>query len=203
MTDALPRLGLALLLLIGSAFAASPRPPPRELQRALELTQDSVVEVLGPHRRGPGVMVGGDGRVLTSSDLVGADAGTVRVGERELPAKVLATNPTLKVALLAIDGAGSWRAAPVRLDGALERGAWLIGIRRNGKGAPNPVLGQVSHPARTASPFLQASLALGPGSPLFDPRGRLVALCIQSWADGCRAVPMLTIKDQLALAADP
>jgi hypothetical protein len=134
---------------------------------------------------------------------VGPDAGTVRVGDRELAAKVLVTNATLKVALLAIDGGGTWRAAPVRVDGALERGAWLIGIRRNGKGAPNPVLGQVSHPPRTASPFLQASLALGPGSPLFDPRGRLVALCVQSWADGCRAVPLWVIKDQLSLAADP
>jgi S1-C subfamily serine protease len=197
------KLSLGLLLL-GTAFAASPpRPRPRELQRAVELDQDAVVEVRGPHHRGPGVLVGTDGRVLTSSEWIGGDAGTVRVGDRELPATVVATNPALKVALMAIDGGGNWRPAPVRLDGVLERGAWLIGFRRNGKGQFDPVLGQVSRPPRDASPFLEADLALGPGSPLFDPRGHLVALCIQAWADGCRAVALPAIKDQLSLAGEP
>jgi hypothetical protein len=202
MKHASPQVCLGLLLL-GSAFAASPRPPPRELQRALELNQDAVVEVRGPHRRGTGVMVGADGRVLTSSELVGPDAGTVRVGDKDLPAKVVATNAYLKVTLLAIGGGGTWHSAPVRLDGALERGAWLIGIRRNRKGQLDPILGQVSRPPRNASPFLEADLALGPGSPLFDPHGHLVALCIEAWADGCRAVALPAIKDQLALPTDP
>jgi hypothetical protein len=194
----------ALGALLGlAAQGAEPKPTAAALDRAFQSNQASVVEVVGPHRRGTGVLVGADGRVLTSSELVGLESARVRVADKDLPAKVLMANPALKVALVAIDGGGSWRAAPVSLEPPLQRGDWLVGIRRSRKGDVIPAVGQVSRAARAGSPFLEADVSLAPGSPLFDRRGRLVAISVQARTGGCKAVALPAVKLQLAQEATP
>jgi hypothetical protein len=48
---------------------------------------------------------------------------------------------------------------------------------------------------------VDVDLPLPPGSPLFDVNGRLVALVVQRRNGGCRALPLASVKLQLASTA--
>jgi hypothetical protein len=185
----------ALALAAASALASEPpRPSALTLDRAFETSRATLVEVKGPRRQGPGVVVGARGQVLTALAFAGGDGLQVRVGEQWVEAKTVQEDSGLKFAVVALGSAGPWPSAAVGLDAPLSRGAWLVGLTRSKSGEVKPRLGQVTHGKKAGSPLISVDLPLGPGCPLFDPRGRLVALCIEGRNDGCSAVPLSELK---------
>lgn len=194
----------ATALALFYAFSAQPpgRPTHAALRKVFENNRATVVGVVGPKRSGSGVLVAANGYVATSVELVGLDQAKVRLGEVELPAKVLAADARLKLALLRIDLArgadvamAATRAAAVRMESRFTRGEWLVGISRSDRGQLSPVLGQVVRAPGEGRPFLETDLPVRPGTPLFDDKGRLVAIAVQrrgKW--GSRALPSLAVK---------
>lgn len=189
-----------LLLLTPSAEAARPlaeaRPTRATLQKVLELHERSVVQVRGPRRSGPGIIVGSEGQVLTSLEHVSLDVGAeVRHDGNTLPAQVVAAHGTLKFAVVAAPS-GTYPAVPVRPEGA--PGQWLIGVVRGRDKRQTPKIAQ----AREApEPFLDVDLTLAPGSPLFDAQGRLVAVVVEQRGRRARAVLLGAVKTHLAARA--
>ncbi len=188
-----------LLLLLPCALARAEEPPSRKAQRlAFEGNLRSVVQVQGPRRRGLGVVVGADGQVLTSVDYVSLEAAKVTLGEQEHEGKVVMANAQLKVALVAVEGASNFPAAPARPGAPPPKGAWLVAVTAGNGGALAPKVGWVKKGASPRSPFLQTDLSVPAGSPVFDGKGRLVGLCAESVAQGCRVLPLPALKAQLA-----
>jgi hypothetical protein len=87
----------------GSGSGDAKRPTNAALRKAFENNARSVVEVVGPHRSGAGVVVGRDGQVLTSVEHVGLEQATVRVGGQSLPARVVMANAALRAAVVVVD----------------------------------------------------------------------------------------------------
>lgn len=197
-------LALACCVFVASLAGAAPPAPERPtratLQKVLELHERSVVRVKGPRRSGPGVIVGSEGQVLTSVEHVSLDTGAqVELEGRTLPAKVVTANGHLKFAVVAAPS-GTYPAVPVQAQPDDEKGRWLIGVVRGKDKQPRPEAAQ----ARPApAPFFDVDLALAPGSPLFDSRGRLVAVAVQRRGSGCRALPLAAVKGQLTARATP
>ncbi|MDY7225079.1 S1 family peptidase [Hyalangium rubrum] len=195
-----PRLLAPLLFCFAlAAHASGPERPSRaDLQRALELHERSVVRVHGPRRAGPGVIVGSAGQVLTSVEHVSLEAAEVEFGGKRLPGAVVLANAYLKIAVVAAPQ-GSYPSVPVKAQPEDLDGKWLIGVAP-GRGK------QASHPftavaRRTKEPFVDVDLPLAPGTPLFDVQGRLAAVVVQRRAGGCRALPLESVKLQLASTA--
>ncbi len=184
-----------LLLLLSTHAAAADHPTRADLQRALALHERSVVKVRGTRKTGPGVIVGAQGQVLTSVSHVGLEAAQVEYAGQTLPASVVLANASLKVAIVAAP-AGTYPAVPVQVAPGNPVGQWLIGVvPGRGRRKDTPTAAQ----ARAApEPFFDVDLALPPGSPLFDTRGRLVAVAVQRRGPGCRALPLGAVKQQLA-----
>jgi hypothetical protein len=188
-------LPLLLVLWATAAAAAGERPTRADLQRALALQERSVVKVKGSRGEGPGVIVGTEGQVLTSVRHVELEAAQVEFERRVLPTTVLLADAALKVAVVAAP-AGTYPAVPVQqvAAGALE-GQWLIGVEPGPGRRQTPATAQ----ARAApAPFIDVDLVLPPGSPLFDARGRLVAVSVQRQGRGCRALPLEVVRQRLA-----
>ncbi len=195
------RLPALLCVLLCATAAAEEKPTRARLRSAFEGNLRSVVEVAGTGRRGLGVIVGASGEVLTAAELVSAKGARVKLGAEEQEGKVVMEDAQLKVALVALAGS-DFPAAPVRPEGPLPRGSWLIAIRRGKAGALEPKVGQVRKGASGRSPFVETNLApLEAGSPVFDSKGRLVGLCAQARGDGCRVLPLLALKAQLLSGA--
>jgi hypothetical protein len=187
---------LAALWLVAGA---DPHPTRAALQKAFEANLQTVVEVRkGPSSKGPaglGVIASTDGLVITSTSWVKLEQAHVRVLGAITPAKVVAADGTLRVAVVQLPE-GEYPAAAARTDdAALRPGAWVVGISRGRGGALKPSVGQVIR-AMKRSPYVETDLALGPGGPLFDPRGHLVAICV----DGRRALPIGLVRERLLRA---
>lgn len=197
----LSALTCCCLVLLASAAgaarpAAEPRPTRATLQKVLELHERSVVQVRGPRRSGPGVIVGSEGQVLTSVEHVSLDVGAeVQHGGNTLPARVVKAHGTLKFAVVAAPS-GTYPAVPVRSEG--KPGQWLIGVVR-GKG--NRKTPKVARARKAPEPFLDVDLALAPGSPLFDAQGRLVAVVVRQRGGRARAVLLGAVKLHLGATA--
>lgn len=186
------RLLLLALALLSTGVLAAEKPTRADLQRTLALHERSVVKVRGERASGPGVIVGAGGQVLTSVRHVGLEAARVEFEGQTLPATVLLANALLQVAVVAAP-AGTYPAVPVST--GTPAGQWLIGVvPGRGKRQDTPTAGL----ARAApEPFIDVDVALPPGSPLFDTRGRLVAVAVQRKGRGCRALPLDAVKQQL------
>ncbi len=190
---------IALPLALGALAEASPRPTHAALRKAFEANRATVVQVRGPRGTGPGVMVGADGHVVTSVDYSGLEAATVKLGEQELPARVLLANAKLGVVVLQLETPGAFRAAAVRLDATFSKGDWLVGVARRRDGSLEPTAGQVFSGPSAESPFVETDLPVPSGSPLFDAQGRLVAVIVKRRGRlSSRALPMAAIKLTLA-----
>jgi trypsin-like peptidase len=192
--------------------AAARKPTNAALRKAFENNAHAVVEVAGPHRSGPGVVVGAGGQVLTSVDYVSLDEATVKLDGRSFRARVVVANADLKVAVVAAElpqgppdagDAPAFRPPAVRLDETFEAGTELVAITRDQGGALAPRLVEVSKGRKATSPFVEVNASLPNGTPLFDAQGRLVALAVQRLKSGARALPVPEVKGQLAQGAQP
>lgn len=204
------RLLLPLLLCLAALPAPAAdkgRPSRADLQRVMELHARSVVQVRGPKRTGPGVIVGTAGQVLTSveglgEEYVGLSAATVVHEGKTLPARVMLANTALKVAVVTAPD-GAYPAVPVKLlkEGEGLEGRWVVGVLPAAKGQPaRPMPAQAGG---APAPFFDVPLALPAGSPVFDADGRLVAVVVQRHKRGCRVLPLGAVKVQLASAGTP
>lgn len=137
------------------------------------------------HSMGSGFVVSDDGYILTNNHVVdGADEIMVRLNDRrELPAKVVGTDPRSDIAVLKVEA----KDLPVVKLGEgheLEPGEWVVAI-----GSPfgfdySVTAGIVSAVGRALPnenyvPFIQTDVAINPGNsggPLFDMDGRVVGV---------------------------
>ncbi len=202
---------LALLILVVSTSAASTsqasppaRPTDGSLRRAWERNAHTVVEVSRKDgRRGAGVIVGADGHIATSTHNVDFETATVHLDGQSHTARVIAADARTRVALLQLSlpaDHGPLRAPEANTKATLEKAHWLVGIEPNDKGT-KPALGKVLQPVTSPRPHLLTELSLPPGSPLFDERGRLVALVVErSGRHASLAVPLSTVQAQAQAA---
>lgn len=188
----------AALLAVAQESKQTPRPTQAALRRAFENNRSSMVEVIGPKRSGIGVIVGAAGQVLTSVEYVGLNEAKVKYRGQELAARVLIADARLKLALLEMAVPGSFPSVAVKLQESLPEGSWLLALVHPNGRKPSVLVGKVRKSNRDRSPFAEMDLALSAGHPLFDERGRLVALVVQR--NGKRAstiVPVSSLKAQL------
>ncbi|HVE87960.1 MAG TPA: trypsin-like peptidase domain-containing protein [Myxococcales bacterium] len=204
--------------------AAAPPPPAKKptnaaLRKAFENNARSVVEVVGPHRSGAGVVVGARGHVLTSVDHVSLDEAVVKIDGQALRARVVMASAELKAAVVVVMEAGApdggtpdggpgpagpvFRAPAVRLDDTYREGTELVAIQRDDRGELQPCLAQISRGRKATSPFVEVNVPLPNGTPLFDGQGRLVAITVQRRKASSRALPVPEVKSQLSQAASP
>ncbi len=202
-----PLLLLASLLLLAGA---SPAPSHASLRRAWERNAHTVVAVSGARGGGAGVIVGADGQVATSTLNVDLYEAKVRIAGREVTAKVLSANARTRIALLQLplEPGQTLRPPQVDLEARLRRQTPLVGIAPSSSSSSSkdrgtePVAGRVLEPATARRPHLLTDLALPPGSPLFDSKGRLVAMVVERVGKtGSLAVPLGPVRAQ-ALAGE-
>jgi hypothetical protein len=201
-------LALVVAAIAAAAPAAQKRPTNAALRKAFERNRDTLVEVSSPRGRGAGVIVGGAGQIATSVEYVGVDDATVRLAGRERPGRVALANPKLKIALVQLAVAPGERFTPAAVDlrASLAPGTWLVGIDgpRGKRKEPRPFAGRVLRASRPEDPFVVTDLPLAPGSPMFDARGRLVAISVQRVGSiGSRAIPISLLQAEVAGAPAP
>lgn len=195
---------VAFLTASPAAFAAPRAPTSASLRKTFEASRRSIVEVVGPHRHGPGVIIGAAGQVLTSVDYVGLYDAHVKRGGQTQPARVRAANAGLRFAVVEVKANEQLPSAAVRLDAALLPGMWLVAVEPARKGELHPVLAQIRRGAQQGSPFIELNVSLAAGTPLFDTTGKLVALAVgQSGRRGRKALPVPEVKTELARSEGP
>lgn len=135
---------------------------------------------------GSGFIVSSDGYVLTNNHVVeGADEIVVRLNDRrELPAKLIGTDPRSDIAVLKIDGGDDLPVVQTGRSKNLKVGEWVFAI-----GSPfgfdyTVTAGIVSAlgrslPSENYVPFIQTDVAINPGNsggPLFNLDGEVVGI---------------------------
>jgi len=138
---------------------------------------------------GSGFIISVDGYVITNNHVIdGADEITVRlIDRRELPAKVVGTDPRSDLALLKVDAADDLPAIRFAPADKLRVGEWVVAI-----GSPfgldySASVGIVSAIGRSLPtqqgenyvPFIQSDVAINPGNsggPLFNQDGEVVGI---------------------------
>ncbi|MFN2361462.1 MAG: DegQ family serine endoprotease [Marinobacter sp.] len=135
---------------------------------------------------GSGFIVSSDGYVLTNNHVVeGADEIIVRLNDRrELPAKLVGTDPRSDMAVLKIENGDDLPVVRVGSSGDLKVGEWVLAI-----GSPfgfdyTVTAGIVSAlgrslPSENYVPFIQTDVAINPGNsggPLFNLDGEVVGI---------------------------
>nr|WP_297399007.1 DegQ family serine endoprotease [uncultured Marinobacter sp.] len=138
------------------------------------------------HSMGSGFIVSSDGYVLTNNHVVeGADEITVRLSDRrELPAKLVGTDPRSDMAVLKIEGGEDLPVVQIGSSRDLEVGEWVFAI-----GSPfgfdyTVTAGIVSAlgrslPSENYVPFIQTDVAINPGNsggPLFNLDGEVIGI---------------------------
>lgn len=190
------RFALLLLLLATCAFAAE-RPTPAAMRKAYLANQPSVVKVEGglkkKQKSGPGVIVSREGHVVTSVDYVSLDSATLYVGDEAIPVDVVLADAKLKIAVVK-PRAGEYPASAVNADVTVKTKDWLVAIGRTKDGAFDPKAGQV---LKVNALFFETDIFLPAGTPLYDPKGRLVAVLITNKG---RALPIAVVKLKLSEA---
>jgi hypothetical protein len=181
-------MALPLLLVLAGATPSAAAQPTRadlpsraDLQRVLALVERSGVEVEGPRGRGPGIVVGAGGEVLTTVDFVGPAGATVwRDGAGRAATLVLADEAT-RFALVRLAQPAELPAVPVRVLADIAPDSWLAAVT-SWRAQRYPVKVRVVRalPGQGGGvPHVAVAHALPVGAPLFDPDGRLVALVVR------------------------
>lgn len=158
--------------------------------------------------QGSGVIISPDGLVLTNNHVV-ANATELKVtlmDDRELPAKVIGTDPGTDLALLKLETKEPLPAARLGDSSRLEVGDWVMAIGNPFGLEATVTVGVLSGSGRTlgSSPydeFLQTDAAINPGNsggPLFNTAGEVVGIntAIMSSGQGIGfAIPINLAKD--------
>lgn len=184
-----PLVAVLTALALGEPAASAP-PTSSALRRAAEAGGRASVRVLGSGS-GAGVLVGGEGQVLTLISLVRGRAALVELGEARRTAYVVERLPALGLVLLAIDGDGPFPAPAARLEPPAT-GEWVVGF---GEGGAGPLLGRVT-PGQ-GEPWFEVSLRLPPGSPVLDGQARLLGVVTARRATSSRVAALASIRAQL------
>ncbi|HUB10281.1 MAG TPA: Do family serine endopeptidase [Myxococcales bacterium] len=159
---------------------------------------------------GSGFIIDEDGYVLTNNHVIeGADQIRVKLADgRELPAKVVGTDPKTDVALLKLEGDGKFPFLLLGDSDALQVGDWVLAIGNPFGLELSVTHGMVSAKERTigAGPydaFIQSDALINPGNsggPLFSFSGAVVGIntAITRQGQGIGfAVPINTAKQLL------
>ncbi len=174
-------LGL-LALSTGARAQSATRPTRAALQRVAASCGPSLVVVETAASRGPGVVVGNRGEVLTFAAAPSAGGGDappttrVRVGEALLEAEALHEDHRAGLRLVRAATEEGHLLQPVPFEPAelLTAGHWVIAlVRKEGTWVSLPLQLVAAKGAGDTQVLVRA--ALPPGTPLFDARGRLVA----------------------------
>ncbi|HLT32027.1 MAG TPA: serine protease [Myxococcaceae bacterium] len=196
-----------LLLLALPAWSADPTRPTRAAMQKLRAQCERTLWVLeGPAGRGPGILVGQGGELLTSVAHVELTHARLHHGGSTHRGRVLYANATTGLALVRAPSAlGLNEAVPIRVLSSFRPGDWVIAVTRDTTGAlqthplqwiaPPPASGQAAGP-RAA---LRAKLPLG--TPLFDARGRLVATVVRERGGISWALPIEVMQQVVASGA--
>jgi hypothetical protein len=190
------RLALPLLLLATCALAAE-RPTPATLRKAYLANQQSVVRIEGglkkKKRSGPGVIVSREGHIVTSVDYVSLDSATVFIGDEAIPVDVIVADARLKLAVVK-PRAGEYQSSAVNAELKLQANDWLVAVGRTKDNRFDPKAGQV---LKVSALFFETDIFLPAGTPLYDPKGRLVAVLVTNKG---RALPIGAVKLKLSEA---
>lgn len=187
---------LALALLVVTAGSPPKRPTQGAIARAIAHASPTMVDVIGPKKAGTGtgVIVSSQGHVVTSVDFVKLeDAEVARGGKAPERTAVTFSDAGLGLALLRLDVSAEQHAAAVRLEPPSKQ-EWLIALVRAKKGGLKAELTQVLS-ARGTHRILDG--VFPPGTPLYDGKGRLVAMTISHG----RAVPVSALRKALGVVA--
>lgn len=182
-----------MLLFALPAWAAGPERPTRAAMQKLRAQCERTLLVIeGPERRGPGVLVGAGGEVLTSVAYVGLAQARIHLGDAAHEGRVLYANAGTGLALLRAPAALELQTAvPVRVLDAFKPGHWVIAVTRDAQGTlqthPLQWIAPPALPGRAPGTRAALRAKLPLGTPLFDARGRLVATVVEerrgiSWA---------------------
>jgi serine protease Do len=166
---------------------------------------------------GTGFVVDKNGIILTNNHVVeGADAIEVKLSdERELPGKVVATDPPTDVAVVRVD-ARELSPLPLGDSDAVEVGDWVVAIGNPFELSHTVSAGIISAKGRTNEDvkldssgyydFLQTDASINPGNsggPLLNLRGQVVGMNSAIRAGGAQgigfAIPINMIKQLLPM----
>ncbi len=139
---------------------------------------------------GSGFVVESDGYILTNNHVVAkADEITVTFGDghtngKEYPAKLIAADPKLDIALIKIDAGKKLQTLELGDSDKLQVGEWVIAIGNPFGFAQSVTVGVVSAKGRTigAGPydnFIQTDASINPGNsggPLLNTKGQVVGI---------------------------
>lgn len=173
-----------LVALALCALPASAATGPRAFGKAYERVEPSVVVVEASQgavvRHGGGFVASTDGHVVCASYTV-ERARTVRVHVRGewKPARVIAIDNNLRVALLKIDGTGL-KPVAVAAQPELKEGTWIVAVERGVDGKPHGMAGTVasSPPARNRPSVALVDAPSMAGSPLVNLHGEVVGMSL-------------------------
>ena len=159
------------------------------------------------HGQGSGVIISSDGYIMTNNHVV-ADASELKVtlnDGKEMPAKLVGTDPKTDLALVKVDGTGL-PAATLGDSDSLEVGEWVMAIGNPFGLDATVTVGVLSGKGRVigAGPyddFLQTDASINPGNsggPLFNTEGQVVGINTAIQANGRGigfSIPITLAKD--------
>ena len=204
-----PQAGWVWLLLILAlpAWAAdSERPTRAAMQKLRAQSEHTLLVIEGPEGRGPGILVGAGGEILTSVAHVGLARAQIHIGGTTHEGRVLYANAGTGLALLRAPAGVELRTAvPVRVLPSFKPGQWIIAVTRDKQGAiqTQPLQWIPPPPTPGRAPGTRAALRtkLPLGTPLFDARGRLVATVVEERRGISWAIPIEVMQRVVASGA--
>ena len=189
--------------------------PEERIEKRKELIEQYrrwISRMAPPPGSGSGIVIDGDGHILTNNHVVG-QRGAIRVvlhDEREFPATIVGTDPKTDLAVIKIDAPD---LHPLKLGDSdrLDVGDWVIAV-----GSPFGLQQTVTHGIVSAKgrssivgvdidyqDFIQTDAAINPGNsggPLLNLRGEVVGVntAIATHGDGVNAGIAFTIPSNMA-----
>lgn len=197
---------LLLLLTLPAWAAEAERPTRAAMQKLRAQSEHTLLVIEGPEGRGPGVLVGAGGEILTSVAYVGLARARIHLGDSQHEGRVLYANAGTGLALLrAPTGVELRTAVPVRVLSSFKPGHWVIAVTRDAKGelVTQPLQWIPPPPTTGRAPGTRAALRtrLPLGTPLFDARGRLVATVVEERRGISWAIPIEVMQRVVASGA--
>jgi S1-C subfamily serine protease len=173
---------LPLLFLVITAGVPT---APQAFAKAYARVEPSVVTVAarirGGTRLGSGFVAGAQGQVVCASQTVErAVSVEILLGETWLPARVVALDKDLRVAVLQLDGADVplLRPAAVARRAWMPTESWVVAVERSPDGKAHPIAGMVAQQLTGNPPVTLVDAPAAPGSPLVNVHGEVVGMSL-------------------------